>query len=95
MPASESPEYRRLHDELAQAQADLTRQLEQARRRHAVEDAAQSGKPARVQTGFRVIPDNETNFKGPAEAPYTSAELSAYLARRKGRAGEPHGSLLR
>jgi hypothetical protein len=34
VPASESPEYRRLHDELAQAQADLTRQLEQARRRH-------------------------------------------------------------
>lgn len=34
MPASESAEYRRLHDELAQAQADLTRQLEQARRRH-------------------------------------------------------------
>ena len=56
---------------------------EEARRRHAAEDSAQSGKPARV-TGFRVIPDNETNFKGPAEAPYTSAELSAYLARRKG-----------
>jgi hypothetical protein len=33
VPASESPEYRRLHDELEQAQADLTRQLEQARRR--------------------------------------------------------------
>jgi hypothetical protein len=56
---------------------------EEARRRHAAEDAQASGKPARV-TGFRVIPDNETNFKGPAEAPYTSAELSAYLARRKG-----------
>jgi hypothetical protein len=34
VPASESPEYRRLHDELAQTQADLTRQIEQARRRH-------------------------------------------------------------
>lgn len=34
MPASESPEYRRLHDELTQAQADATRQLEQAQRRH-------------------------------------------------------------
>lgn len=34
MPASESPEYRRLRDELAQAQADLTCQLGQARRRH-------------------------------------------------------------
>jgi hypothetical protein len=56
---------------------------EQARRRLAAEDAQASGKPVRV-TGFRVIPDNETNFKGPAEAPYTSAELSAYLARRKG-----------
>jgi hypothetical protein len=33
VPASESPEYRRLHDELAQAQADLTRQIDQARRR--------------------------------------------------------------
>jgi hypothetical protein len=32
VPASESPEYRRLHEELEQAQADLTRQLEQARR---------------------------------------------------------------
>jgi hypothetical protein len=57
---------------------------EEARRRHAAEDAAQSGKPAPVATGFRIIPDGETNFKGPAEAPYTSAELSAYLARRKG-----------
>jgi len=56
---------------------------EEARRRHAAEDAQASGKPVRV-TGFRVIPDNETNFKGPAEAPYTTAELSAYLARRKG-----------
>jgi hypothetical protein len=56
---------------------------EEARRRHAAEDAQASGKPVRV-TGFRVIPDNETNFRGPAEAPYTPAELSAYLARRKG-----------
>lgn len=57
---------------------------EQARRRHAEEDAAQSGKPVRLQPSFRIIPDNETNFSGPAEVPYTSAELSAYLARRKG-----------
>lgn len=34
MPASESPEYRRLHDELAQEQADATREFEQAQRRH-------------------------------------------------------------
>ena len=33
MPASESPEYRRLADELARAQADLTSQLVQSRRR--------------------------------------------------------------
>jgi hypothetical protein len=32
--ASESPEYRRLHAELAQAQDDANRQLEQAQRRH-------------------------------------------------------------
>jgi hypothetical protein len=34
VPASESPEYRRRSDELAQAQADLSRQLEQRRHRH-------------------------------------------------------------
>lgn len=33
VPASESPESRRVHDELAQAKADATRQVEQARRR--------------------------------------------------------------
>ena len=55
-----------------------------AAQRHAEEDARESGKPVRVPTGFRIIPDNETNFSGPAQAPYTSAELSAYLARRKG-----------
>jgi hypothetical protein len=75
--------------------AESNRLNEQARQRHLAEDARESGRPAPVATGFRIIPDGETNFKGPAEAPYTSAELSAYLARRKGRAGEPHGSLLR
>jgi len=34
MSAWESPEYRRLNDELAKAQADATRQIEQARWRH-------------------------------------------------------------
>lgn len=34
MPANESPEYRRLSNELAQAQADLTRQLKLRRHRH-------------------------------------------------------------
>lgn len=69
---------------------------DQARRRHLVEDQAEAraaGKKIPVAaTGFRIIPDGETNFKGPADAPYTSAELSAYIARRKGRPGEPHGS---
>jgi hypothetical protein len=74
--------------------AESNRLNDEARKRHAEEDTRESGKPVQV-TGFRVIPDNGTNFRGPAEAPYTPAELSAYLARRKGRPGEPTGSLLR
>jgi hypothetical protein len=60
-----------------------------AAQRHAEEDARESGKPVRV-TGFRVIPAGTTDFTG-----YSAEELKAHLARSKGRAGEPHGSLLR
>jgi hypothetical protein len=68
---------------------------EQARRRHAAEDAQgarAAGKPIPVAatTKVRVIPAGTTDFTG-----YSAEELKAYLARGKGRAGEPHGSLLR
>jgi hypothetical protein len=68
---------------------------EQARRRHAAEDAQEAraaGKPIPVAatTKGRVIPAGTTDFTG-----YSAEELKAYLARSKGRTGEPHGSLLR
>jgi hypothetical protein len=68
---------------------------EKARRRHAAEDAQEAraaGKPIHVAatTKVRLIPAGATDFAG-----YSAEELKAYLARSKGRAGEPHGSLLR
>ena len=68
---------------------------EQARRRHAAEDAQEAraaGKqiPVAATTKVRVIPAGTVDFTG-----YSAEELKAYLARGKGRAGEPHGSLLR
>jgi hypothetical protein len=68
---------------------------EEARRRHAAEDAQEAlaaGKPIPVAatTKFRVIPAGTVDFTG-----YSAEELKAYLARSKGRVGEPHGSLLR
>jgi hypothetical protein len=60
-----------------------------AAQRHAEEDRA-AGRPAPVAKSFRVIPQGTTDFTG-----YSAEELKAYLARSKGRAGEPHGSLLR
>jgi hypothetical protein len=60
-----------------------------AAQRHAQEDRA-AGRPAPVAKSFRVIPEGTTDFTG-----YSAEELKAHLAKRKGRAGEPHGSLLR
>jgi hypothetical protein len=60
-----------------------------AAQRHAEEDRA-AGRPAPVAKSFRVIPEGTTDF-----TPYSPDELKAHLAKRKGRAGEPHGSLLR
>jgi hypothetical protein len=51
---------------------------EEARRRHAAEDARDSGKVP-VATGFRVIPEGTAIF-----APYSADEIKAYLAKRKG-----------
>jgi hypothetical protein len=68
---------------------------EEARRRHAAEDAQEAraaGKPIPVAATakVRVIPTGTTDLTG-----YSAEELKAHLARSKGRAGEPHGSLLR
>jgi hypothetical protein len=55
---------------------------EQARRRHAAEDAAQSGKPVR-QTGPRSIPSSETDPNYQAWLRTASAdEIKIYLSRK-------------
>jgi hypothetical protein len=50
-----------------------------AAQRHAEEDARESGRPAPVATGFRVIPATETNFSN-----YSAEEIKAYLAAKRG-----------
>jgi hypothetical protein len=52
---------------------------EQARRRHAEEDARESGKPVAAAKAFRVIPAGETDLRK-----YTVQELQAHLAKQKG-----------
>jgi hypothetical protein len=63
---------------------------EAARQRHLAEDLAAGKLPVAATTKVRAIPAGTTDFTG-----YSPEELKAHLARSKGRAGEPHGSLLR